>query len=88
MWRSGSAPALGAGCRRFESGHPDQTFAAFMLLLMWHKAWIVRGIAPLAGGELIEAQCALIAVNAAILDAQNAALAVLTDEALGRTTTR
>ena len=22
--QSGSAPALGAGCRRFESGHPDQ----------------------------------------------------------------
>jgi hypothetical protein len=26
MWRSlVSAPALGAGGRRFESGHPDQT---------------------------------------------------------------
>jgi hypothetical protein len=27
----GSAPALGAGCRRFESCHPDFNFRAFWL---------------------------------------------------------
>jgi hypothetical protein len=28
----GSAPALGAGCRQFESGHPD--FVSFIALFM------------------------------------------------------
>lgn len=32
VWRSGSAPALGAGGHRFESCHPDQLILAVFVI--------------------------------------------------------